>query len=492
MGLFKLLLGAGAVVLAGCDPSLPLPHATGDGLAGSGGAPPLAVTAEPAAPLDALPSVARLRITGAAALDPAAVALVRGPLGAGQLREITQRRVSATLAKRVVPALTWREDGALVLAPTVPLDAGQEYTLAAGEAVSVRIAAADPVPLLRRVWPPEGGGGPAAFAVWCGDDPLPRFEAAVRLAPEGPEGRIRRGALDGGAGEHCLRFEGRPAGDGRWVPPASVAAADDPAVMVRLEPAPIAGGAAGTGVPALACETDEIAFGPGCARVADDRLSGRSPAVPLLWAVAGGGVDQVFAAGAGDPFAIGGLPPATDVTLDVAAIDERGTVLRMLLAAVTTTPMAHVILNEVLANPLGPEPAAEWVEIVNDGRAPVDLAGYALVDGGGETPLPAASLAPGAFALIVNASFSEQDGADPCPAPGTLILRVPHLGKNGLSNAGEALALRDAHGGLVSRFPAAPKPKAGWSVARRAPLVPDGAKDGFALATPSPGRTNVF
>ena len=107
-------------------------------------------------------------------------------------------------------------------------------------------------------------------------------------------------------------------------------------------------------------------------------------------------------------------------------------------------------------------------------------------------PLPPVTLAPGAFALVVNATFSEQDGADPCPAPGTLILRVPHLGKNGLSNSGEPLALRDAGGALVSRFPAAPKPKTGLSVARRSPAVPDGAKDGFALATPSPGRTNVF
>jgi hypothetical protein len=211
-----------------------------------------------------------------------------------------------------------------------------------------------------------------------------------------------------------------------------------------------------------------------------------------LWAVAGAGVDRVFAVGAGDPFTIDGLPPATDVTLDVAAIDVRGTVLRKEVSAVTTAPMAHVILNEVLANPLGPEPAEEWVEIVNDGAAPADLGGYVLVDSGGETPLPSATLAPGAFALLVNETFVAADGVDPEPAAGTLILRVPHLGKNGLSNAGEALSLMDAGGAVVSRFPATPKPKAGRSVARLAPAAPDDVPSSFAIATPSPGGTNVW
>jgi hypothetical protein len=203
-------------------------------------------------------------------------------------------------------------------------------------------------------------------------------------------------------------------------------------------------------------------------------------------------VESVLTTGAGDPFAITGLPPATDVTLDVAAIDAHGTLFRMVSAAVTTAPMPHVIINEVLANPLGPEPASEWVEIVNDGRAPADLGGYSLQDGGGETPLPPATLAPGAFALVVNEAFDEQDCSDPCPAPGTLLLRVLHLGKNGLANSGEALRLRDGDGATVSRFPASPKPKAGQSVARVAPAAPDGLAGSFALAEPSPGRTNVW
>jgi hypothetical protein len=152
--------------------------------------------------------------------------------------------------------------------------------------------------------------------------------------------------------------------------------------------------------------------------------------------------------------------------------------------------MPHVVINEVLANPIGPEPAQEWVEIVNDGQAPADLGGYALRDVGGETPLPPAVLPPGAYALIVNQSFSEDDEYDPPPAPDAAILRVAKLGKGGLANAGEPLSLRDGQGAVISRFPAGLKAKAGMSVARRSPQAPDGLASSFAAATPTPGRAN--
>ncbi len=38
------------------------------------------------------------------------------------------------------------------------------------------------------------------------------------------------------------------------------------------------------------------------------------------------------------------------------------------------------------------------MELVNDGSVPAELGGYVLVDVGGETPLPAATLLPGDFA----------------------------------------------------------------------------------------------
>jgi hypothetical protein len=486
-------IAAGALALLACDPELPLPHA-GAGAGGSAGG--LAVSSEPPAPLDAAPRVLRLHLDGAGPLDPAAVALVRGAVGPVQLHEIAVQHVSAALSARLVPALVFPEGAAVVVAPTVALDPGEHYTLAVGpllQTVAVDVAPADPLPLLRRLWPPAGASGPAAGAVWCGDAPLPRFDAAVTLAPAGPAGWVRRGALPAGAGARCLRFEAEATGAaGAWVPPPLVASSADPSIAVRLSPEPLRAGTAGAAPSALGCGGDEIAFGPGCVQVEDDRVLGRSPGWPSLWVVAGAGVDSVLTTGPGDPFVISGLPPATDATLDVGAIDARGTVFRMLVTAVTSAPMPHVVLNEVLANPLGPEPAQEWVEIVNDGHAPVDLGGYVLVDGGGETALPPAVLGPGAFALLVNDAFDPQATADPCPAPGTRLLRVPHLGKNGLSNAGEPLGLRDPDGVVVSRLPSTPKPKPGRSLARLTPAAPDGLAASFALAAPSPGRANAW
>ncbi|MFT3767234.1 MAG: lamin tail domain-containing protein [Minicystis sp.] len=490
---------AGVLALAACNPDLPSPHPPPAGTGGQGGSASsttLSVTTEPAAPLTAAPRVLRLRVDPPQPLDPTLIAFVRGDVGPGHLRQLAKREPSSALSERILPVLSWRDGAALVIAPTVVLDPGEHYTLALAElreTVPIDVAEDDPVPLLRRLWPPEGSVGPEPVAVWCGEVDLPPIDVPVDLAPGGPRGWIKRGVIPEGAGQRCVRFEARPVGRGEesWVAPPLVAAAD-PALTVRLDPSPLRTGAMRTEVPVLTCDADEITFGPGCVRVADDRVFGRSPPVPLLWAVAGPGVDSVLTTGPGDPFAITGLPPATDAALDVGAIDARGTVLRMLVRAVTTTPMPHVVLNEVLANPLGPEPSAEWVEIVNDGQAPVDLGGYTLVDGGGETVLPPATLAPGAFALVVNEAYVEEDGVDPAPAPGTVIVRVAHLGKNGLSNSGEPLVIHDPNGMLVSAFPAAPKPKAGKSVARRTPVSPDAAPASFAIAEPSPGRSNLW
>jgi len=273
------------------------------------------------------------------------------------------------------------------------------------------------------------------------------------------------------------------------VPPPE-AASVDASVLVRLDPQPLQVNTEPLPLVTAACASDEVSFGPGCVTVADDRLYGRSPAVPLLWAVAGSGVDAVIAAAAGDPFVITGLPPSTAVALDVATVDIGGAVGRTVFKAITLPPQPHVVLNEVLAYPLGSRPDQEWVEIVNDGPAPAVLGGYVLTVGSGATPLPAATLAPGAFALIVDDGYVAADGTDVEPAPGTLLLRVPHLGKEGLSSEGEVFTLLDAGARVISSFPAKPKPKQGSSVARRTPSAPDALPDSFALAAPSPGRTN--
>jgi hypothetical protein len=271
-----------------------------------------------------------------------------------------------------------------------------------------------------------------------------------------------------------------------------VAPAGDPAATVRLDPRPLQVDGAVLPVEAAGCLANEVRFGPGCATVADDRLYGRSPGAPLLWAVAGAGTDTVLVTSPGDPFVIVGLKPASPITLDVVTVDARGISTRSPFTATTQPPQPHVVINEVFSFPLGPSPAQEWVEILNDGPAPAELGGYVLRVGSGATPLPDATLAPGAFALVVSEDYVPADGVDASPAPGTLILQAPHLGKKGLSHAGVALALIDGDGRTISSFPAKPKPKQGSSVARRSPSAPDVLPGSFATAPPTPGRTNTF
>jgi hypothetical protein len=182
-----------------------------------------------------------------------------------------------------------------------------------------------------------------------------------------------------------------------------------------------------------------------------------------------------------------GLTPSSPFALTLLALDEAGNPYTSTFTAATKPPLPHVVITEVLANPLGVEPDQEWIELFNDGLAPADLSSYSILDIGGDTPLPPAVLPPGVFALVVNESFVEDDDLGPPPAPGTLLLSVPKLGKSGLKNDGEPLKLRAPDGAIVSRFPATPKPKAGASLTRITPASPDGEPTSFTVATPTPG-----
>lgn len=465
------------------------------------------VTVEPAASLDEAPPVLWIRVEKP--VDPALIVLVHGPAGAAQVSQVRRGEISKTLRAKLVPVTIWSEDpaadagssddgaasiGSVVIAPAEALIPGDEYTLISGDparATAIHVALEDPTPILARAWPPAGASASARYAVWCGDAVLPAIDQAVELAPAGPHGRILRGVDDGDPGARCLRFEASSAAETAepgGQPPPSVSGGGE---QFRLDPRPLEGGAPGHPIPPLACDAPEIAFGPGCALVADDRLTVRAPEAPALWTIAGAGIDRIVVTGAGETFVITGLPPASNTTLQVGAVDDRGEILRSMFTIATLASMPHLVLNEVYANPLGPEPHQEWVEILNDGTLPAELGGHVLIDVGGETVLPQISLPPGGFALIVNQTFVEQDGVDPAPEPGALIVRVTKLGHGGLSNDGEPLSLRDPDGVVISRSPVGPKTKAGKSFARITPAAPDAAEGSFTLGKPSPGRANT-
>jgi hypothetical protein len=418
-------------------------------------------------------------------LEASSAAVVRGEVSDSALRSLRESTLPATLAARLVPARALvTGEGALVLAPTEPLEGGQSYTLAVGS-LGLRLvfsAHEDGLPRLRRLWPTDPVAGPGGVAVYCGEGalPSPLDPLGARL---GGALALRRGALDDPDEERCLTLQA-PA-DGPWVLP--VAAVHEGAVVAYLSPALL--GAASPAAPAatpLGCSPAQIALGPGCLDVQDDRAMLSLP--PSSWLLLRPGFSPVAGPG---PLVIGGLVPDSFGRIGGTLLDLGGNRWEVDVAVVTGAPEPHIVINEVLADPVGPEQASEWVEIYNDGVTEVDLSGWLFGDSAGSATLPAATLRPGDFALLTGPAFDSS--ADVTPPAAVLRIPLPHLGKTTLSNQGAELRLRDLTGRTVSRFPPSPKPARGCSVLRRTPRTPDDAPDGFLLSRPgqsTPGAPN--
>ncbi len=394
-------------------------------------------------------------------------------LGEGVVSEVSLRRWAEgdppkTLVEHKIPSTTFVDGEALRLIPHEPLTLALEHSVIVRggevEGTAHTFWTAESAPAhAQRVWPPgdvevevEGETEvafevEAAHAVFCAAVAT-TFDApagAVSLEPSGPRGRFSV------LGDRCVIFEPEPQEEpqsGVFHPPRSFGGVD-------LDPAPIRlGAAAAVDVPPLACALEEQAVGPLCALVQDDRVRFRADARVALYAVEAGGLVATHVGGAEgeSTFEVRGLMPntAVDVTVRWFAADHTDQVLAELR---TTLPQPHIDLSEVMADPDGPEPEQEWIELHNDGLVAVDLAGFVLADAAGEVEITTFQLDAGARVILVREGFE-----DPSLDPSRVVV-LPSLGGNGLSNAGEALELRAATGAALSTFPAAPKPKPGVS-----------------------------
>lgn len=483
------------VLLTACSPDLSLTLARGPSATAPDGEPSLAL--EPSTVDGGAPSIVRLRVVGAPTVSPEAFVLASGEIGAAQLRQLRSGDVSRALAERLVPVLAWAEGEGegrtTVIAPTTPLEPGGQYTIASGEpslALLFHVAEVDLTPTLTRTWPPIEDTRTARFAVYCGQAPLPRLSLPVVTAPLGFLGTLHTG-VTAQAGARCLRFNAAdrsvPLGARVQLPPLI----DLAGTPMRLSPEPLVEGPPPQAAAPVPCEADEIPFGPGCARFEDDRALVRTPDAALLWAIGGDGVDSVTHTMPSEPFLLSPLAPSSAVALSIATYDTAGALSVATVGVTTAAPRPHVIITEILADAIGPEPQQEWVELYNDGLIDVNLGGYVLRDVGGESPLPDVVLSAGGYALLVNDAYLEDDGYDVPPAPGALVIRVGKLGKNGLSNGGEPVDLIDPAGRYASRFMAMKSKEHGQSLARKTPRSPDGWALSFSLASPTPSASNL-
>jgi len=230
--------------------------------------------------------------------------------------------------------------------------------------------------------------------------------------------------------------------------------------------APIAGGV--VGIFEAAAEADEAppviadlsiaAAGP-CLTVS---FSTDEPAAATI-VIQAGGLEATSPGGVGQTrfdvaLPLTSLPPASAATIAVTATDRAGNVATSSpLAFETPPPLPPIAITEVLANAAGPEPAQEYVELRNLGPDAVSLSGLRLEDSKGGDDLPAETLAPDGYALVVASGYDAAQGQDPAPRAGTLLVRVDaRLGADGLANGGELVRLMSgdtvvsSYGGWVS------------------------------------------
>ncbi len=130
---------------------------------------------------------------------------------------------------------------------------------------------------------------------------------------------------------------------------------------------------------------------------------------------------------------------------------------------------AGLRVTEVMINPPGDdEGSAEWVELHNSGPEPVGTGGWAIADNRGAAFLPAVTVAPGGFAVVIPL------GAAPPGEAAALTLASRRIG-NGLANGGDLVGLFDAAGTLQDLV--------AWGPG----LLPAGA-EGHSLARVDAGR----
>lgn len=422
--------------------------------------------------------------------EQAPLLLFSGSLSEYYERRIQERDLPESLLERQVPVLTWRGDGTAWLGNTEALAVGQRYSLAEagyGLLKEFDVSLAPPA-LMSRVWPPPGVVGP--LAIYCGlrlSQPLTGLlepsDSPYEAVPgvRGPDDRPEQALL----AEDCatLRIlEGRAAGpqlsplqiDGVWL---------DVAQLEYVRDAPT------IDATRLDCGAGELEFGPGCAAIADSyvRIT-RAP--DQLWVLRSeAGVQR---ASGPSPVVVRGLVPQTDYTFQLTVVSAAGEVARFEPTLRTTAPSARLVISELMANPNGPEPGQEWIELVNIGSVSAELEGLVLQDGGGESALPPWTLEPGAHVLLVTSAFDPSYPFDVNPGPDTALVVLESLGRSGLSNAGEPVLLRDASGRVLTGVPPLKQDKPGYSVARRAPELADLATSFGQHAAPgaSPGAPN--
>lgn len=457
-------------------------------------------------------------------LEPAPIWLFEGPADADLLEDLAAKPVRVATMRREVASVIEQAGARIFLTPEARLERGSTVTLAAGawlEGLESQLKTTYVFTHERRIseapeagarvtasWPPDG-----AAAVPIGISPLiVRFDGPV----EEVAGGLELLNADGASLRGIARFEDCSThgfSDG-WcaifMPERALAPSTEHRIVVREAVVDATGAPVGpwearfttasAGHPdsppariPLSCALDELDLEGACV-LADDatirvRLQVDEPARIALTSDDGRTLRVVAPRGSAT-LTLTELLPDTDYPATLRIEDLAGQVVLERLELRTTEPLATVSIVEVRADPLGPEPRQEYVEVLNYGPMVIDLAGMALADHadklGGIVKQPQ-RLAPGQRALLVADGFDPDHPADDPVPPGVPLVRMGNaLGSGGITNSGEPLFLRDMAQRRLSATPALPS-SAGTCIVRSGSEMRSDDEVHFTIGPCTPG-----
>ncbi len=432
--------------------------------------------------------------------------LVRGILSPTFVSQLSAARLRSVVMARMVPLALTRLGDQLEARPAQPLEPGARYSLlwAVPEAPASFTLAVSSSPALGarlvETWP---GSGEAAVPQDL-SRALLRFDGQLNGDPAAHITlRDRSGtAIEAAVEVAACATLGLPAGDCVWVVPhapltpgarydltidgglqtltgAALASSSVSFTIAQHEDREPPTFVAGT------CASDESPIGALCLRAQETTFSVRGTVDEAAWlsiAVDTDGNAQVATLSYANSFELAQVPAPGAATVVLQARDMAGNLREQVLPVATAPDLPALSIEEVRADPLGKEPAQEYVELLNYGRESISLMGFKLSKDpseAGRALLGALALAPGERALAVGPDFDPRDLSDGALPSGLKIVRLE--GSLGLANAGANLFLRDGRGRRVSAATALASLIEGQCSARSASDRRSGAPAAFEL-----------
>jgi hypothetical protein len=493
--------------------------------------------------LDALPRRPRFVLSTPLTLPDAELMLITGRADAELWSDLSDLPLRAASKARAVAGASGASAGGLWFTPRATLASDANYSLVLPGSTKPRGGSAlnqtGPAFLHELRTAADAAAGASVLATSPGDGSygvptnlraaIVAFDGAVTMAEdaiwlETPDGLAVPAELGDApcSGLHSsafrcmeLRPNGRLAPETQYVFRSGSALTDGAGAPLEAFSARFATAAGSDDTPptfgAVECARDERPIATGCALVDDQsarvRVQLDEPAT-LGLRVADREHAQLWAAG-DTRLRLDGLAGTETAALHVRATDLAGNTTEAREPLALERDLAQVSIMEIRANPRGPEPDQEYVEILNFGSVPVQLQGLALA---GENERARGSLVSdsvvllaGAHALLVADGFDPAQGApnaqnarnaqnaqnvmDAVPPVGAQLVRVgASLTRGGLANSGEAIALRDARERRLSAAPPLPASGPGLCLHRRAADLRGDDAHMFAEGPCSPGR----